>query len=279
LLHWLNGRLLQDGTKSDWPTTIFAIGDYSFIHTPSFETVHDILEDLGWVLAGVLGWDLQFQSWRDRLAVWLRHLGYGAGIGTNRHGQAMLVRLDRSLDYADAPSFGPDTILERGCEVDMRDDAVENSIRYVSQQNYRTKLQALNPAEGERGLRDPYDGPWLYMPAPLEDSTSITALGGDDRGRRRSEMQEYGLTRDTGTADDLAAERLAWLKPANGRAQVTFDLSLRHAWELELGDVISLEHWDLPWTGARRCQVRGLSWNLDEHVVTVRVWDVDDLAA
>jgi hypothetical protein len=278
-LFWINNRLLQDGSIGDWPTSIFALGDHSLIETTSFEAVHDILDDLGWLLGGWLGHDLQYQGWRDRWAEWLRHMGYGAATGTNRHGQIILTRLDRSDAYSAATAFGPDTILERGCRVDNRDDAVENYIRYVSQRNYKTKIQALNPAEGERGLRDPYDGPWLYMPQPLTDSTSITALGGDPRGVRRSDIQEYGLTRDTDTADGLAAERLDFLKPANGRAQIDFDVSLRHAWEMELGDVITLEHWDLQWTGARRCQVRGLDWNLDTHVVTVTVWDVDDLLA
>lgn len=276
-LHWINARLLQDGTVSDWPTTIFALGDFSFIHTPSFEAVHTQLDALGYLLGGVLGYDLQFQSWRDRWAVWLRHIGYGAGTGTNHNGQLMLARLDRTNSYSSAPTFGPNTILERGCAVENRDDAVENQVRYVSQQNYKSKIQALNPAEGERGLRDPYDGAWLYVPEPLEHEDSIDDLGGDPRGVRRSAVQEYGLTRDRDTADALAQERLDYLHPANGRAQVTFDLSLRDAWSLELGDVIALEHWDLPWTGTRRCQVRGLTWDLDQHVVTVRVWDVDDL--
>ncbi len=278
-LHWINSRLLQDGADGAWPTSIFAIGDHSFIKTSTFATAHTILNGLGWVLGGVLGHDLQFESWRDRWAVWLRHLGYGAATGTNRHGQVILAMLDRSESYSSATAFGPDTILERGCEVNNRDDAVENVIRYVSRQNYKTKLQSLNPGEGERGLREPYDGPWLYTPDAIEDSTSITALGGTPRGRRQSAIQEYGLTRNEATADALAAERLDWLKLANGRAEVTFDLSLRHAFGLELGDVITLEHWDLPWSGARRCWVRGLAHNLDTHVVTVRVWDVDDLLA
>lgn len=278
-LHWINNRVLQDASTTAWPVTIFASGAYSFIKTSTFEDVHDQLDALGWELGGVLGADLQLESWRDRWAVWLRHMGYGTATGMNRHGQLILMRLDRTESYSDAPSFGPGQILERGCEVDNRDDAVENSIRYVSRRNYRTKLQGLNPGEGERGLREPYDGPWLYVPDAIEDSGSITALGGDPRGRRRSAIQEYELTRDIDTADALAEERLDWLKPANGRAQVTFDLSLRDAWDLELGDVIALEHWDLPWSGSRKCQVRGLAWNLDTHVVTVRVWDVDDLVA
>lgn len=278
-LHWLNARLLQDGTAgdSDWPTSIFAIGSHSLIDTTTFEAVHDILDGLNYKLGGVLGHDLQFESWRDRWARWLRHMGYDAATGSNRHGQLILAKLDRTNAYSSALAFDEATILDRGVRVQNRDDAVENVIRYVSQQNYRTKLQGLNPAEGERGLRDPYDGPWLYLPEPIEDSTSIGDLGGEPRGRRRSAIQEYGLTRDTATADGLAQERLDWLSPANGRAEIDFDLSLRHAWNIELGDVITVEHRDLVWSGAHRCQVRGLAWNLDTHEVTVTAWDVEDL--
>jgi hypothetical protein len=279
-LHWINARLLQDVVgDSDWPATIFALGDYSLINTASFELIHQRLEALSYQLGGILGHDYQFQSWRDRWALWLRHIGYGAATGYNRHGQIILVMLDRSDPYAGMPDVGPELILERGCNVRRRDDAVENVIRYVSRQNYKTKIQGLNPPEGERARREPYDGPWLYLPEPLEDSTSIGNLGGDPRGRRQSAIQEYGLTRDEATADALAEERLAWTKPANGRAQIDFDLSLRDfcALDLELGGVINVEHWDLPWTGTRRCQIRGIDWNLDTHEVTITVWDVGDL--
>lgn len=278
-LHWINARLLQDGSvgDTDWPTTIFALGDHSLIETTSFEAVHEYLDDLGYILGGVLGWDYQFESWRDRWAAWLRHMGYDAATGYNKHGQIILTKLDRTSEHSSAPAFTRNEILEGGCRTRNRDDAVENVIRYVSQQNYRTKLQGLNPAEGERGLRDPYDGPWLYLPEAVEASGSISDLGGNPRGRRQSAIQEYGLTRDVATADALAQERLDWLRPANGRAEIAFDLSLRDGAGLELGDVITLDHPDLVWTGSKRCQVRGLEYNLDSHVITVTVWYVDDL--
>jgi len=76
-------------------------------------------------------------------------------------------------------------------------------------------------------------------PEPEHDSTSITALGRDPRGKRRSAIQKYGLTRDEITADALA-QKATTLKPANGRAEITFDLRLKHAWSLELGHVITL---------------------------------------
>ena len=278
MLHWMNARLLQDNYgDNDWPTTIFALGDHSLIDTTTFEAVHEYLDDLGYVLGGVLGWNLAFESWRDRWAQWLRHMGYDAATGYNRHGQVILVKLDRSSEHASAPRFTLNEILDRGCRVQNRDDAVENLIRYVSQQNYRTQLQGLNPAEGERGRRDPYDGPWLYLPEAVQNNASISDLGGDPRGVRQSNLQEYGLTRDTATADALAEERLDWCAPANGRPQIDFDLSLRDGWDLELGDVIYLEHPDLVWSDAQRCQVRGLELDLDQLVITVTVWYVDDL--
>jgi hypothetical protein len=90
-------------------------------------------------------------------------------------------------------------------------------------------------------------------------------------------VQEYTLVRDQTTADTVAAERLALHAPPNGRAEVSFDVILRDGWAVELGDIVTVDHWDLPWTGARRCHVRGVTLDLDALTLTIAVRDVEDL--
>lgn len=275
LQHWLNNTVLQQAT-GDW-LSVATYGDYSIIDTSTVATVHSICDALGYVCAGVVGADFRQQSWRDVVADFCR--SFGMDVGINRHGQCVLVKLDVSATGSGATAFTPSEILEHSVTVDHRLDAVENTIRYVYARNYKTTLPDLTPAEGARLYRDPYDGEWGSGLQILDDSTSITNLGGDPKGVRRSQLQEYHFVRDSTTADAVAQERLDLLSPAQGRVEASFDLSLKDGCALELGDLITVEHWDLPWTGSRRCQVRGLATNLDDLTIRVTARDVDDLLA
>lgn len=275
LLHWLNNAVLQQATTT-WLSQA-SFGDYSVCATATFEAVHDICDALGYVVAGVIGADFTQASWRDRVAEFCRSFGFE--FGQNRHGQAMIDKLDVTATASGAPAFTPDQILEHSVTVDHRLDAIENSVRYAYAKNYKTALPDLTPAEGSRLYRDPFDGEWGSGLQTTEDSGSISDLGGSPKGIRRSALQEYTMVRDATTADAVADERLALRSSAKGRAEITFDLFQKHGCDLELGDLITVEHWDLPWTGSRRCRVLGLTWDLDAYTIQVVAQDVDDLLA
>ena len=81
---------------------------------------------------------------------------------------------------------------------------VENEVPYVYRRNYVTALPDLAPTTGSRLPIDPFKGDWLSGLQKLRDEASITALGGDPRGRRRAERQEYTLVRDHYTTDQVA---------------------------------------------------------------------------
>ena len=85
------------------------------------------------------------------------------------------------------------------------------------------------------------------------------------------------MVRDADTAALVASDRRDLLSPPNGRMEASFDLSLRHGYDVRLGDILSVEHWDLPWAGTRRCQVRRLTTNLDDLIISIGIRDIDDL--
>jgi hypothetical protein len=271
-LHWFNNRAVEDVGNADW-RPIFDFGGYSLFDTTTFDAVAALCDAKGYVVAGVIAADFEFVSWRDRVAEWCRNFGFE--VGTNRHGQVIVRMFDP--DAVTIGAFTPATILEAGCAVTMRADAVENIVPYVYRRNYLSQLQQANPQTGERGLREPGHEDWLVDQQETVDEDSIDNLGGHPRGERRADVQEYTLVRDQTTADTVAAERLALHAPPNGRAEVSFDVILRDGWAVELGDIVTVDHWDLPWTGARRCHVRGVTLDLDALTLTIAVRDVEDL--
>jgi hypothetical protein len=276
IAHWLNASVLQTVGNANWPAQA-SFGDYSILDTATFAAVHTITNALSYKFAGVVGWDFQQHSWRDNLADMCRSVG--AEFYTNRHGQGCLSKLDVSATGSGATAFTTQQILEGSVSVDQKLDAVENTERYVYKRAYKGALPDLTPVEGSRLYRDPYDGEWGSGLQTDEDSTSITALGGDPKGVRRSRVQEYYFVRDSATADALAAERLALRSPAGGRAEVTFNVSLKYSCDVELGDLVTVTHWDCPWTGSRRCRVLAKDTDLDQMEERLTVQDVDDLLA
>lgn len=278
LLHWMNNRLLQDATD-DW-LDIAEEGGIDLFDTASFEAVHSALianaDGFEPHIAGAIGFEGQ-KNWRDIIADVCRNFGFE--IGTNRHGQVMATTLDRveTSPPASPRLFDESQILESSVEPDDGALQVENRIRYVFKRRYDDPLPSLTPEQESRLPNDPFKADWISGEQSVTDGPSVVALGGGLRGLRRSQVQEYGLVRDSNTAVMAAQTRRDLLSPPNGRLEGTVALSLRHGWDLELGDVIALQHWDLNWTGSRRCQVRRLRLNLDALTITVGWRDVDDL--
>jgi hypothetical protein len=200
-------------------------------------------------------------------------------VGTTRHGQIMLTMLDRTDAASSAPIVDESIILERSVSVDLREGDVENEIRYVYRPNYVATLPDLAPPPATRLPLDPYAGDWLSGLQQIRDEASITALGGGRKGLRRSEVQEYTLVRDPYVADAVAAERLDLLSPPNGRVEATFTARITPGYAWTLGRILNVKHFDLPWTGTRRCQVRRMATSLDAMTITFTVRDVDDLLA
>jgi hypothetical protein len=48
---------------------------------------------------------------------------------------------------------------------------------------------------------------------------------------------------------------------------------------VELGQMLDVEHWDLPWTGSRKCRVMRIEEDMDGLTLQITVRDVDDLVA
>lgn len=277
LLHWMNNRLLQDATD-DW-LPIAEDGGIDLFDTESFEHVHTVLNALAYAvsptIAGAVGFDGQ-QNWRDIIASWCRQFGFDLA-GANRHGQVMAVVLDTTDEASDAPLFDESTILEGSVVPDDGTLQTENVERFVYRRRYDDPLPSLTPQQDARLPNDPFKAAWLSGEQNVQDDPSIAALGGGTRGLRRSQVQEYSLVRDEATANLSATARLDLLSPQNGRLEGAVGLSLRHGCDLELGDIVQLKHWDLNWTGYRRCQIRRLVWDLDALTISVGWRDVDDL--
>jgi len=273
LLHLANNHILQDLTGD--ALAIASFGDYSMLHTASFEAVHTICAALGLVAAGVIGGDYQQRSWRDVIGDVCVQFGFDWY--QNRDGQAALTMLDRANAPTIAAALTEDHILDGSVDVDLRPDAVENEVRSLYGRHYPGTLADLAPQEGSRLPRDPYDGEWRSGLQSIQNASSITALGGGLVGLRRSRIFEYSMQRTAASADVAAAQRLDLKSPPKGRTEVRVDLVWTHGADLQLGAIVSAEHRDFPWTGSRRCQIRGLEDDLDECTVRLTVRDVDDL--
>ncbi len=275
LAHYLNNGVLQQAT-GNWLTQA-SFGDYSILDTDTFATVHTRCAALSYVIAGIIGDDYTQRGWRDVVADFCRNFGFDVYV--NRHGQGCINKLDTSSTGSGATAFTASHVHAGSMRVDQRLDAVENTLRYVYAKNYKTALQGLAPTVGARLYREPYDGKWGSGLQTITNSTSITNLGGTPKGVRHSRLQEYDLVRDQATADAVAAERLALRAPSSGRAEVSFDVWSKDGCDVELGDIVTLNHYDAPWTGTRRCQVRAIEVNFEEWTIRLTVRDVDDLLA
>lgn len=264
LLHWLNNRVAQDAV-TNW-LSIASFGDYSLFDTTSFATVATYQATLGvggLLIGGLVGADYQQRSWRDRIEEWCRNFGFSYGI--NRHGQGMLAMLDRTNAASSAPAFTPSNIIDGSLSSDLRKDAVEDEVQYVFAPEHLTTLPELTPTPGSRLFRDPYDGKWR---------SGLRSFGS---GVKPSHVQEYNLVRQEDTAVAVATERYALRSLAGGRAEPTFTVWFRDGCDLELGQVITATHPDLPWTGVKRCWIRALEEDFDEFVITQHVQNVHDL--
>jgi hypothetical protein len=134
----------------------------------------------------------------------------------------------------------------------------------------------LNPDTDERLPREPFDKDWLSTRLTLNDTTEQGLLG----ETRTSPTLELELVRDANWATDIAQQRLDLRSPSNGRAEATFSVRLTKGYNIELGDLVKVTHFQgigsTGWTN-RRCQVRRHEVDLDRFTVTLTVRDIDDL--
>ena len=276
LLLLLNNYLVQDAEGDFLP--ILMDDDVPLFDTDSFEAVHDALAAMADssydpAIAGAVGGDWSQQSWRDRVAEFCRSFGYDIGI--NNHGQVILSVLDTTVGTS-AFSFTTDQILAGSVRFPTR-LPVENEVRFVHTPNYLTPLGLFTPQPEARLPRDTISADWLSGLQTIRDEASIAALGGGTRGRRRSAIQEHTLSRSAPQSSAVAQRRCDLLSPPNGRLEVAIGLSIKHGCGVKLGQVGEAEHWDLPWTGSRKCRVVRLEEDMDDLVITPTIRDVDDL--
>jgi hypothetical protein len=278
-LHFLNTEVAQSVGDADWPA-IATRDSYALFDTLTFSAVKTRSEARisgGYVGAFMLGHSFKQITLREAIKQFCRSGDFDIGI--NRHGQIMLTMLDRTSTASSAVTFTDQSdILKGSFSIDPCLDAVENRVNYVYARNYLKTLQQLLTEEGTRPPREPYDGTWKSGLQTLNDTTEQTALG----ETRASQTLELEMVRDQDTADDVAAQRLALRKSSKGRAEATFDCTLSKGYNIELGDVIAVTHFQgISTTGwsARRCQVRRHVVDLDKLTVKLTVRDVDNLLA
>lgn len=274
-LHALNNKVAQEAT-ANW-LSILSLGTYTLFDTTAIEAVATICTARGYLCAGIIGEDYSQMNWRELGARFCSNFDFDWGV--NRHGQIILAMVDYGDPYSSATTFTDQThVLQDSLEIDPQHDEVENEVQYVYERNYAEALHAIVRTEGSRPERDPYDGKWYSGLQRLSDEDVITDMGGRPMGLRQSKVQEYDLIRDSATADDVAARRLALRKLP--RSLVTFAVTLKDGDGTELGDVIKLTHFQgvssTGWTG-RRLQVRRIEDDLDAFTRTFTARDIEDL--
>jgi hypothetical protein len=275
-LHFLNTEVAQSVGDADWPA-IAARDGYSLFDTSTFTTTDTRSEYRipgGYKGAFILGHGYKQITLREAIRQFCRSGDFA--IGVNRHGQIMISMLDVTATAGTVTFTDQSDILKGSFRINPCLDAVENRVQYVYKRNHLRSLQQVNPVEGSRLPREPYDKDWLSGLQTLDDATEQTALG----EVRASQVLELEMVRDSVTAADVAARRLALRKPSNGRAEATFTSTLSKGYGVELGDLIEVTHfqgigasgWD-----AQRCQVRRIVDDLDEFTRQLTAWDVDNL--
>jgi hypothetical protein len=259
---------------------------FSIIDVTSWETVKTRTEAAltgGFKGAFLLGYDYQFVSLR-----WFFEqipISWDIEPFISRFGQVAATFLDRTSTASGVPHDTDEhDILEGSFSINAKPFAVENVTQYVYRRNYVKALQQLDDPEGTRLPREPFDEEWLSGVQTITNSTSVTALGGTPRGRRKSQVQKMELTRHQGTADAVAQRRNDLRSPANGRAEATYAIQLQKADTAELGDLRKVTHPEGLGTNGweeQRVQIRAIEedWNIDEMCAYLTVRDVDDLLA
>jgi len=273
----LNNRLAQEAT-ANWLSQL-SLGSYTLLDMTSFEAVATICAARSYLCAGIIGADGEQLDWAELGEVFCRNFDFDWG--ENRHGQIILSMLDRTSAYSSATIFTDQNhVLKNSLRIRPMTDRVQNEIQFVYKRNYAEALHALVPNVGARPNRDPYDGKWFSGLQTDPDETVITEMGGRPLGLRQSRVQEYGLIRDTDTAEDVARQRREWWK--RPRAEVSFTVPLGAGAGVELGEVIKLTHFaGATATGytTRRLQVRRIEDDLDDMTRTFTTWDVHNLLA
>ena len=292
LEHFINNNVAQDAI-GDW-AAIATIpgGGYSLFDTATFVTVNDYLNDLG-ANAGAawIGYGPAQQQLLDLVA--RACLTGGFDVGQGWHGQIIASILDTTDPAESAPRFSDKKsggILKGTWRQEPNRTKIENYVRYVYARKYLKTLADLTPVEGDRIPRsqpaslstDQYSNTYLSGLKKTDDATSITSLGGGERGTRRSKVLEMDFTRTQATADSAATRRKDWFKPAGGRADVSFDAAIGkvvpngdNGTAVELGKVIWVESLHASWTGYKRCRILAIDIDLDHLLATLDARVID----
>lgn len=226
-------------TDADWyaiPNTANA-SPYSIIDATSVETVKTRSEARlsgGYSGAFVIGHDLS----RTTLGDWLQRICLGGDfdMGVDRHGRAFLSMEDPTLSPVKA--FTITSILEDtyGTWKDrgkLANDITCFTFKNLTQTNTSVTLRNSSPQQ-------PTDWLTAKRTGIAEDTTSITALGGDPGGRRTFHYEDW-VTRDVllTTSGSVQAHRLERSKDGPDYHQLETDLC---GLDVELGDVFSVTH-------------------------------------
>jgi len=271
LLHFLVNFVFNryDGT-GNWATTIPELGGYSAIDTASFEATKAAGEAMfsGGILgAALIGHDLRQVAAFDVVAQFCRS---GAmEVGTNRVGQVMLTRLDRSVN-GDAAAARTDLahIIRNSFRLIPARDELVDIVPYRYARNYLPALAELAPDMGARLPQDPYRGAWISGLLTVDDGTD---------GTRRAEVQDYEMLRDLATAAWVARQCCDLRSVARLVAEWRERLG---GTDHELGSLAALTNYKgtgtAGWSG-RLTQVRRHELQVDLRTVRVTARDVQDL--
>jgi hypothetical protein len=280
-LHFLNNFVLNRYIGvGDWNTiALDGNGVYSAIDTQSFEDVKTVTEARvtgGYKGAVYIGGDFQTHGVRQVIGDFCTSGDFDLGV--NKHGQLFLTILNTFSAHPSAPVVDDQhNIIKGSFRIEPKFDEIENEIQYVYERNYIQTLGGATQTEEAIAHREPFDGKWWSGLQKIRDDTSVTNMGGDPRGLRKSQLLQLHCIRLQAIADDIAQRRLDLRK--NRRAAALMAVRLEGD-DIELGDIVKVTDFQglgpTGWT-EKRCQVRRHIFGVDQRAVQLVVRDVDDL--
>jgi hypothetical protein len=242
ILHLINNYVIQKAT-GNW-LTVPTIGSpaYDRIRVASFNTVQAasvVRLAGGYKGAFILG----NKGVQQQVGEILRQgcIDGDFDLGLSSQGQIYASMEDSTAAIVKAFT-GILDVVEGTFGIDVGLAKLANRFVYRAARRYVEPATKFTPAEGDR-LPDrnaPTDPDWLLTPAPVDDATSIAALGGDPLGVKPFEM-DFPMVRDAATAANVITRRKA--RSVNGsKGPVIGSFTTELSGDVELGDKITLEH-------------------------------------